>query len=1182
MTAPTRGLQPAACRRRRAPDASGEGVSLAAGAAHIAGLWAFAIAQPIFDLVGGEPAFLVAHRLSGLPLVALTFVLAVGGPLVLAAPTALHGLRSNRARPFRRLGVVWLHLTRAVLAGAFALQLLHGLPWLAALALAAALGAFVVAGSNRYRPLSHLVAVTAVAALIAPGAFLLRPDIRGLISPESTTTFEPVSGIAEAPRIESTVPVVLIVFDELPLSSLQRRDGTIDTERYPSFAALAAEADWYRRAVTVAMQTFRAIPAILTGRLPDPDRDLRPDHRDQPENLFTWLAASGGYRVVAQETLSRLCPPGICEVQALPPPWQRLALAVDDLSVVYGHLLLPPALSARLPEIGSAWTGFRRAAVGEQTAERRRGRGLQQNVPGLVDDFLERLGERGERGRSLHYLHLNLPHRPWKYLPSGREYAPVGAPLLPPGFGATTLPNEAGKIVPGLKRHLLQVGYADRVLGQVLDRLRRLGVYDRALIVVTADHGMSFRPGERRRAATAKNVEDVLEVPLFIKRPGRNEGAAFDHVVRTVDIVPTIADALGVEVPWPVDGRPVRDPAPRAVSVCCYADGERRREFETDARRRQETLDRLDELFSQTPAGEIQDGRNGDTTSDPFAGVYAAGPRPQLIGRRAKELVATAPSSTESGTPPPRIILAGRHAYADVRPDSGFVPSLVSGSIEPRVADGAELAVAVNGIVRATAAVFTDRGASRFAALIPERRLPAGSHEIDVYAIAVGAGESGSDAATLRLLGSFDQPPRAVLRAGRVQEIALPGGESLPAVDHLFQAEVDNRSGGLFGRLTPGRAELEPPPGIDEFFLFRGAELLYRGEDDPYQRRFEELPDGRVRTTFRIFLPEAALADDRSLRLLVRSGARVQPVYRSKGLEGSYELAQEADGREVLLRRARGEPKAEPERIAVTADEDRVIGRIDGRAEGGGPGVIDSIFGWAADRATPEDSLEVVAFLENRQVGIAWTGWPRSDVAERHGDGYLRTGFRLRETAAAVVGASPNSLRRLIRRSASRKATGTDEAIVRQGVTAFAVTRDGVASRLSFSLRPLDVSLAGAEVLPIGDGRILPIQGVDRELRGHLDVVERTGERTRFQGWAADVERGEAPVLVVVYREGQPLARLNIDRPRPDVAAAHDSPRLDRTGFIGSVPNRAEAEPLAAGDRVFAVFARGVAVELAR
>ena len=52
------------------------------------------------------------------------------------------------------------------------------------------------------------------------------------------------------------------------------------------------------------------------------------------------------------------------------------------------------------------------------------------------------------------------------------------------------------------QRHLLQAGYTDALVGQILDRVEEVGLYDESAIVVTADHGVAFHADENRRHPT--------------------------------------------------------------------------------------------------------------------------------------------------------------------------------------------------------------------------------------------------------------------------------------------------------------------------------------------------------------------------------------------------------------------------------------------------------------------------------------------------------------------------------------------------------------------------------------------------------------------------------------------------------------------------------------------------------
>lgn len=1103
-------------------------------AAHIFGLWAFAVAQPIFDLIGREPDFLVAHRLGGASLLALALGLSLALPALLTTPLAFPAATNGR------IGRWYVDGVRALLAAAFLLQLLDlellaETPAAVVTALALAGGVALVLALHRWRGFAQLIGITAAAAVIAPILFLVRPGVRTLLPGDLPgDDFKPSAEIAQAPAFASDLPVVLVVFDELPASSLQRQNGAIDERRFPAFAALADRSDWYRHAVTVGLQTSKAIPALLTGRLPRPDGTAH--YRDHPNNLFSWLAITGQYRIVAQETLSLLCPPAVCTEGARPGARTRLAAVVDDLGVVYGHLLLPKALTERLPDIRNTWTGFREASRSPQEREwdrQDRGGTLNQDVPRLVADFLERMEAVGDSPTGFYYLHLNIPHRPWKYLPSGREYRPVGAPALPHGFDGSKLPEDEWLTVHGLQRHLLQVGYADRVLGQLTDKLQSLGIYDQALIIVTADHGHSFRPGEPRRQPTGTNLEDVLEVPLFVKHPGQGRGSVFDHTVQTIDIVPTIAAAVGAEPPWTVDGLKLSDDSPRTLTACCFNDGEAVRSFPTDPARRQQTLDRLHFLFG---AG-----------AGPFEGVFAAGPRRDLIGRPVTDF--TKAKHDLSGAKAPRAILAGAPAYGDVQPETGFVPSLVAGRIEPGVAAGTELAVAVDGIVRATTATFVDRDAvSRFSALVDENWLPAGSHRIDVYAIEEG--EATADQIALLQPLWDDQPPaRLVLRRGGVRGIQLPGGEMLQNVGGLFEWELETADGGFWGRFIQ-EPDAEPII-VDEFFVFEGEHLLYRGMDDRFFRRADDRPDGRQEISFTISVPSATASGNDRLRLLARRGDRVQDL-SAPPEPAVYELSRTAEGRvDALLRWPPGAVYDDPERIEVTPSG--MTGFLDASLPES-PGVL----GWATDLADPGANREVVAFLGDRPLSVGRTGVERPDVASRHGDRHRWSGFVLVHPPLDAVRAS----------------------IEREGIVAYAISRRGAATRLRFSYRPLESGPRRHEILPVSDGRRLTVLPPGNGFDGTIDLVRKRANRTVIEGWAGDLDLGQRPRQIVIYRDGEFLASLGVNGERPDVAAHHNDDRLLRTGFRGTVAGAPDPEIFGERHRVFAIMLRGAAVEL--
>jgi arylsulfatase A-like enzyme len=225
----------------------------------------------------------------------------------------------------------------------------------------------------------------------------------------------------------------------------------------------------------------------------------------------------------------------------------------------------------------------------------------------------------------------------------------------------------------------MQVAFTDRMVGQLIARLKQTGIYDKALIVITADNGESFlHPDHDRHIADAATYTDIASTPLFIKRPNSHSGGYDDRHVRTFDIVPTIAAGAGIKMPWKVDGQSILDhgdPAPVAV----YREqGKKGRVFSTSLanyeRARRAALRRKTDLFSH--------------------GLYGIGPDPDLIGKPVATL--TSRLVPAKATLDPELA----KALETVDTTSTFLPANLAGRISglPR---GKPLALALNGKVAA-------------------------------------------------------------------------------------------------------------------------------------------------------------------------------------------------------------------------------------------------------------------------------------------------------------------------------------------------------------------------------------------------------------------------------------------------------------------------------------------------
>jgi arylsulfatase A-like enzyme len=99
-----------------------------------------------------------------------------------------------------------------------------------------------------------------------------------------------------------------------------------------------------------------------------------------------------------------------------------------------------------------------------------------------------------------------------------------------------------------------EIRYVDDWVGSFLAEVERLGLLDRATIVVLSDHGEEFQ--EHGWVMHSQLYSTVSRVPLIIRPPGGTGGSVVDEVVETIDIMPTLLEMTGVPLPaTPIHGR---------------------------------------------------------------------------------------------------------------------------------------------------------------------------------------------------------------------------------------------------------------------------------------------------------------------------------------------------------------------------------------------------------------------------------------------------------------------------------------------------------------------------------------------------------------------------------------------------------------------------------------------------
>lgn len=476
-------------------------------------------------------------------------------------------------------------------------------------------------------------------------------------------------------------PVVLLMFDEFPTDLLLGPDGKIDAGRYPAFAELARASYWFPNATTTYDSTTKAIPQIIDGRFPRPD--TTPDYHGHPRSLYDVFGRKG-YEIRRVEAATSICPPRWCA----------------------GARRGRPAILTQLQE------------------------GRRERLARL-------LGSIRPADEPTFWLgHILLPHGPYMFLPSGKQTRPDWQDPIPgmnstPGFYSDYLALHAQQ------RLQLQIGFVDRELGRLFARMRREKTFDKTLIVVTADHGISSKSGvPSRRDTDMRNIDELAPVPLFVKAPRQKRGKVVHSYVRTTDVAPTIADLVNARLPYRADGRSAFSRAVRSRRGAMVIERDFRGRLHISARE-------LERRRAKLLRARLRHFGHG-SWDRLYTGI---GPSRALIGKPVAELPRVAPGRVQAS-------IVRAVDLRSVRRHSLVRPTQIAGAI----VGGADreqrnLAIAVNGTVEATAVSFhlnlpkaqRARTGERFAVMIPERSIHPGRNQVEIFEIVTGD--------RLRLLG---------------------------------------------------------------------------------------------------------------------------------------------------------------------------------------------------------------------------------------------------------------------------------------------------------------------------------------------------------------------------------------------------------------------------------------------
>jgi len=332
----------------------------------------------------------------------------------------------------------------------------------------------------------------------------------------------------------------------------------------PNLDRFAQDAVVFRSAFSSAPWTEASLGSAFTSLFPSELGLVRGNRLDDqvrfeggvftPQPTLAELLRNGGYL-----TMAELVNPQIRRDRGFSRGFVQFRNP-DDL-VLPGTIFLPRLgryeqwfASTSLGRIASARTGPEpryRALPGVD----------KDDVERLVRDAEDRLARGGGRPAFL-WMHLMDTHVPYR---SRAVSAATRAAFPHPPFAITDkfckdLVWKRVQISEQGKRYLEavysdQVRHADLWIGRFLQYLKDRRLYDNTLIIVSADHGEEFWDhGGFEHGRTM--YDEVLRVPLLVKFPGGKDGGRqVAQLVRSIDVLPTVAQVTGLPIPRGIRGR---------------------------------------------------------------------------------------------------------------------------------------------------------------------------------------------------------------------------------------------------------------------------------------------------------------------------------------------------------------------------------------------------------------------------------------------------------------------------------------------------------------------------------------------------------------------------------------------------------------------------------------------------
>ncbi|MDP2953781.1 MAG: sulfatase-like hydrolase/transferase, partial [Chloroflexota bacterium] len=343
-------------------------------------------------------------------------------------------------------------------------------------------------GVFAFRVVTRLFIYLAAASVILTGVFAFQIATRSTAQDWSSPDTPPL-----AQGEVQKDPIFIVIFDALG-GGVLLKDGQIDAERFPHFAALGRDSAVFTNATSNYNLTHLSIPSFLTGRWVAPEDLLRgraPSATGAHADSVLSVLRQNGYSIKGYDE-------GLQLLRSHP------ELMIWEVSIFYYETMVPRLVRDRfyLSALSHPFTLL------------------------AWDDFLREISASRSPG-SVYLVHPMVPHEPFEFDRYGQKRP------SPPSRDASQMERAYEE----------QVRLVDNLLGKFTDKLKAEGLYERSVIVVTGDHGprpvgaLLSRPPQELHAFSP-SVTMIIHAPRV--RPRVSE-VDYQHI----DFRPTLWEALG-------------------------------------------------------------------------------------------------------------------------------------------------------------------------------------------------------------------------------------------------------------------------------------------------------------------------------------------------------------------------------------------------------------------------------------------------------------------------------------------------------------------------------------------------------------------------------------------------------------------------------------------------------------